>query len=132
MIVFDFVAYKVYKMAKNGKQYKGAEYLFTAFALGVPITLFLTIMINSIEKKYNSNFISYIASYGKIPYFLLFTLPVITLVYIYLKQRLHSVEYKINSSKTLKILDKIPNFLVFIIFWIIIFIISIIIKEFIG
>lgn len=132
MIVFDFVAYKVYKMVKKGKQYQGAEFLFTTCALGMPITLLLTILVNSIEKQHNSNFVSYIASLGKIPYLLLFTLPIVILIYIYLKIRLHKIENKILESKSLRTLDKLPNFLVFVIFWIIIFFTGILIKETIG
>ncbi|MFV0145930.1 hypothetical protein OBJ96_08295 [Empedobacter falsenii] len=132
MIIFDFVAYKVYKMVKKGKQYQGAEFLFTACALGMPVTLLITILINSLEKKYNSNFINYISSFGKIPYFILFTLPVIVLIYLYLKMSLHEIENKILESKNLRTLDKLPNFLVFVIFWIIIFFTGIFIKETIG
>ncbi|SHL57950.1 hypothetical protein SAMN05443634_111126 [Chishuiella changwenlii] len=132
MIVFDFVAYKVYKMAKKGKQYQGAEFLFTACALGMPVTLLLTILVSAIEKQYNSNFVSYIASIGKIPYLLLFTLPIIIVIYIYLKKNLYKVEQRISSSKILRTLDKLPNFLVFVIFWIIIFFTGILIKETIG
>ena len=45
---------------------------------------------------------------------------------------LHEIENKILESKNLRTLDKLPNFLVFVIFWIIIFFTGIFIKETIG
>lgn len=116
MIVFDFVAYKLYKFVVKHKKYEGAELMVTSVLLAMPVTIFVTVTLSVIENNFNYNFIDSIASRGKIPYLLAFTLPITLIIYIYLRVHLHKIEDKLIQYKILRILDKIPGYIIYFIF----------------
>ncbi|WP_333663625.1 hypothetical protein [Chishuiella changwenlii] len=117
MIVFDFVAYKVYKMVKKGKQYEGMELIPTTAAMGFSIIPLLIICGGELEKLFfNKNNIYDILDLGKIPAFLIITLPIMTVIYFYLRLNLYKVEQKISKNRILKSVDSIPNFIVYFTF----------------
>ncbi|WP_334127091.1 hypothetical protein [Empedobacter brevis] len=117
MIIFDFVAYKVYKMVVKYKQYEGIEWLPVTGAMTFSIVPLMMIIITEIEKYFfGGSIISQIAEMGKIPSFLMITLPIMIIIYFYLRFNLHKIQDQIARSKPLQILDKLPNFLVYFIF----------------
>ncbi len=117
MIVFDFVAYKVYKWVVKYKQYEGIEYLPTAGAMGFAIIPLIMLIVTKIEQYFSDkSIVSKIVDLGKIPAFIIITLPLMVLIYYYLRANLYKIEDKIAKSKILQILDRIPNFIVYYIF----------------
>ncbi|WP_395090969.1 hypothetical protein ACF3NR_08020 [Vaginella massiliensis] len=117
MIVFDFVAYKVYKWVVKYKQYEGIEYLPTAGAMGFAIIPLIMLIVTKIEQYFSDkSIVSKIVDLGKIPAFIIITLPLMVLIYYYLRANLYKIEDKIAKNKILQILDRIPNFIVYYIF----------------
>lgn len=104
-------------MVVKYKQYEGIEYLPTAGAMGYPVAILIAIIITEIEQHFFcKSIISNIADMGKIPFFLIITLPIMVIIYFYLRSNLYKMEDKIAKSRTLQTLDKIPNLIVYFTF----------------
>ncbi len=130
MIVFDFVAYKVYKMVKKGKQYEGVEKIATAFLLAFPVTILVSTIINNIGKLYNLNIVAFLYKFGRLPFFIVFTIPMILIIALYLNKISVKIEQRFSTNSILRKMDKIPNFIIYFLFGILNFIFSVIINEF--
>lgn len=123
MIIFDFVAYKVFKMVEKGKQFEDMEFFATAGILSLPITLFITSTIGIFEKIIGTSFVDSISEIGKVPFFIVFTLPIGILVFFYLRYNIEKIEIKVANNKILNRLDSIPNFIIFFLFYFLCFVI---------
>ncbi|MFV0147455.1 hypothetical protein OBK08_05685 [Empedobacter falsenii] len=130
MIIFDFVAYKVYKMVKKGRQYEGVEKIATAFLLAFPVTILVSTIINNMGKIYNLNIVDFLYKFGRLPFFIVFTIPMMLVIALYLNKISVDIEYRISTNSILKKMDKIPNLIIYFLFGILNFILSVIINEF--
>lgn len=130
MIIFDFVAYKVFKMVVKGKQFEDMEFFATAGILSLPITLFITSTIGIFEKIIGTSFVDSISEIGKVPFFIVFTLPIGILVFFYLLYNIEKIEIKVANNKILNRLDSIPNFIIFFSLLFFVFCYMILIREF--
>jgi hypothetical protein len=130
MILFDFVAYKIFKMIVKGKQFEEMEFFATAGILSLPLTLFITSTFGIIEKIVGTTFVDSISGIGKIPFFIVFTLPIGILVFFYLRNNIEKIEIEVAKNKILNRLDRIPDFIIFFSLLFFVFGYMIIIREF--
>jgi len=129
MVIFDFIVYKVYKLVLSGKQYKGIEEVITACILAFPLTILVSTIINNIGKIFNLEIVDFVYKLGRIPFYILFSVPLIIIILFYLNRNLRELEYRISTNSILKKIDKLPNFIIYLFFAIINLLFSILINE---